>query len=124
AVGDIALYDTFSFVEVPEDAAHIVISALNNTTIRGRNPRATLARPSGDWSAEDGRDARDDGFACSGLRQWDQSRERAPLRAPTAARRAPPTGRKGGGASFGERSFGGRVSKPKRDGKPGSRGRR
>src|SRR5579884_1542681 len=53
-IGDIDLYDTFSFVEVPEDAADRVIDALNGTTIRGREPRATIARPSGEWEHPDG----------------------------------------------------------------------
>jgi ATP-dependent RNA helicase DeaD len=45
AIGEITLFDTFSFVDVPEAAADRVEAALNNTSIRGRAPRATRARP-------------------------------------------------------------------------------
>ena len=45
AVGDIDIYDTFSFIEVPEPMAERILRALNQTTIRGRDPQATLARP-------------------------------------------------------------------------------
>jgi ATP-dependent RNA helicase DeaD len=44
AVGDIDLYDRFSFVEVPEDDVEAVLGALNSTTIKGREPRASIAR--------------------------------------------------------------------------------
>jgi hypothetical protein len=44
-IGDIDLYDTFSFVEVPQDLSRQVIAALNRTTIRGRDPQATIALP-------------------------------------------------------------------------------
>jgi ATP-dependent RNA helicase DeaD len=53
AVGDIDIYDTFSFVEVPDDMAERVLRALNRTTIRGRAARATLARPVEDGSRRD-----------------------------------------------------------------------
>jgi ATP-dependent RNA helicase DeaD len=45
AIGDIELYDTFSFVEVPASSAAAVEEALNRTHIRGRAPRASLALP-------------------------------------------------------------------------------
>ncbi|MGZ3678696.1 MAG: DEAD/DEAH box helicase [Ktedonobacterales bacterium] len=45
SIGDIAIYDTFSFVEVPEAAAAAIMAALNRTMIRGVKPQATLARP-------------------------------------------------------------------------------
>jgi ATP-dependent RNA helicase DeaD len=45
AIGDIELYDTFSFVEVPASSAAAVEEALNRTLIRGRAPRASLALP-------------------------------------------------------------------------------
>jgi len=45
AIGDIDLYDTFSFVEVPEEQVNIVVDALNATTIRGKQPKATIAKP-------------------------------------------------------------------------------
>ena len=44
-VGDIDIYDSFSFVEVPAYAADRVLTALNRTTIRGRPVDATIARP-------------------------------------------------------------------------------
>lgn len=44
-IGDIDIYDAFSFVEAPEDAAAMIIAALNQTTIQGRKPQATIARP-------------------------------------------------------------------------------
>ena len=67
-IGDIDLYDTFAFVDVPAGAAETVLAALNGTTIRNRPPRATIALPSGEWGegqprdtpdGGDGRDARD-----------------------------------------------------------------
>jgi ATP-dependent RNA helicase DeaD len=45
AVGAIDMHDSFSFVDVPEEAAERVIRALNRTLIRGRRPDAELARP-------------------------------------------------------------------------------
>ncbi|MBM2812268.1 MAG: box helicase domain protein [Chloroflexi bacterium] len=45
AIGDIDVFDSFSFVEVPKSAAERVAAALNRTMIRGRAPRAILARP-------------------------------------------------------------------------------
>ncbi|MDP9353397.1 MAG: DbpA RNA binding domain-containing protein, partial [Chloroflexota bacterium] len=44
-VGDIDIYDTFSFVDIPADLVNQVLGALNQTVIRGREPRAVLARP-------------------------------------------------------------------------------
>ncbi len=44
-IGAIDIYDTFSFVEVPAALAESVGEALNRTTIRGRAPGATVARP-------------------------------------------------------------------------------
>jgi ATP-dependent RNA helicase DeaD len=45
SIGEITLFDRFSFVDVPETSASHVEAALNNTSIRGHAPRATLARP-------------------------------------------------------------------------------
>jgi ATP-dependent RNA helicase DeaD len=45
AVGDIDIYDTFSFVEVPAPQAGHICAALNASTVRGRSPRAALAGP-------------------------------------------------------------------------------
>jgi ATP-dependent RNA helicase DeaD len=45
SIGEISLFDKFSFVDVPETSAGRVEAALNNTSIRGHAPRATLARP-------------------------------------------------------------------------------
>jgi ATP-dependent RNA helicase DeaD len=53
AVGDIDIYDTFSFVEVPANLADRVLRALNRTTIRGREAQATLARPIEDGGRRD-----------------------------------------------------------------------
>jgi ATP-dependent RNA helicase DeaD len=52
-VGEIDIYDTFSFIEVPASVADRVLRALNRTTIRGRAPEATLARPVEDGSRRD-----------------------------------------------------------------------
>lgn len=53
AVGDIDIYDTFSFLEVPASEADRVLRALSRTTIRGREPQATLARPVEDGGRRD-----------------------------------------------------------------------
>ena len=44
-IGDIDLYDTFSFVEVPAGMAQQVLTALKTANIRGHAPQATIARP-------------------------------------------------------------------------------
>jgi ATP-dependent RNA helicase DeaD len=69
-VGDIDIYDTFSFVEVPAASADRVLRALNQTTIRGREVHATLARPMEDEAWRD-----------------DERRSVRPLRAPIWPRR-------------------------------------
>lgn len=48
SIGDIDIYDNFSFVEVPEASAAMITAALNRTTIRGVKPQVTLARPDTD----------------------------------------------------------------------------
>lgn len=53
-IGDIDMYDTFSFVEIPEPLLETVRLALNRTTIRGQAPQASLARPTGGWHEQDG----------------------------------------------------------------------
>lgn len=45
SIGDIDLYDTFAFVEVPTANASAVEAALNKTQIRGRAPHASIAVP-------------------------------------------------------------------------------
>ena len=80
AVGDIDIYDTFSFVEVPANLADRVLRALNRTTIRGREAQATLARP-----VEDGG------------RRDEELRPRRPPRMPPPLRRAPFAPRRGAG---------------------------
>lgn len=45
SIGDIDLYDTFAFVEVPTAKASAVEAALNKTQIRGRAPHASIAVP-------------------------------------------------------------------------------
>lgn len=52
-IGDIDLYEAFSFVEVPAEAAQTVLDALNRTTIRGRETRATIAQPDGEGRDRD-----------------------------------------------------------------------
>ena len=52
-IGDIDIYDTFSFVEIPEPLLETVRLALNRTTIRGQAPQASLARPMGEWHEQD-----------------------------------------------------------------------
>jgi DbpA RNA binding domain len=118
-IGDIDLYDTFSFVEVPAEAENTVISALNHSTIRGRAPRATVARPEQAgheeraYGEEQGaRDRRDSDYRRPnrgdrlmrgpGARKYDLAgSDHHPLRAPFAARRQPSTGRKGAGRPYG-----------------------
>jgi ATP-dependent RNA helicase DeaD len=87
-IGDIDLYDTFSFVEVPEDLARPVVAALNQTTIRGRPPRATLARPMDAWHEQDadGRRGDSDGRGRAPRREREDDGRRPP-RAPFAPRR-------------------------------------
>ena len=118
-IGDIDLYDTFSFVEVPAEAENTVISALNHTTIRGRAPRATVAlteeagHEERAYGEERGaRDRRDSDYRHSnrgdrlmrgpGARKHDlATTDHHSLRTPFAARRQPSTGRKGVGRPYG-----------------------
>jgi ATP-dependent RNA helicase DeaD len=58
AIGDIDIYDTFSFVEIPTQDVDAVIGALSRATIRGQRPRARLALPD-DRLTEPAADARD-----------------------------------------------------------------
>ncbi|HWE61532.1 MAG TPA: DEAD/DEAH box helicase [Chloroflexota bacterium] len=46
-IGAIDLYDTYTFVEVPQESARKVVDALNRATLRGRPIRAEIARPRG-----------------------------------------------------------------------------
>lgn len=99
AIGDIDIYDTFAFVEVPEDAAEQVRAALNRTTIRGRAPRATPARPGDEWAAADdeGRGpGREEWHGSTRSRtpaprarpwEYEREQERRPLRGPRAPAR-------------------------------------
>jgi ATP-dependent RNA helicase DeaD len=103
AVGDIDIYDTFAFVEVQANYAERVLTALNRTTIRGREAQASLARPS-----EDG-DRRDE-----------ELRPRRPNRAPFPARRSPFTPRRGAGRGALERPSFGRGPARDKD-RPGRR---
>ena len=93
SIGDIDIYDGFSFVEVPEDSADRVRNALNATTIRGRSPRATLARPAGEW-LEDA-DSRDERRPTRPARAAED--ERRPLRVPFGGRRGSASGSFRGG---------------------------
>ncbi|HUY76408.1 MAG TPA: DEAD/DEAH box helicase [Ktedonobacterales bacterium] len=114
AIGDIDLYDTFSFVEAPESLAEPIIAALNRTTIRGREPRVSIARPDDQWQ-QDGGDERRPAAGAPRPRPWDRDgddgeRHNAP-RGAYAARRAPGgpgafgggPGRKGAGRTYGAR---------------------
>jgi len=60
AIGDIDIYDTFAFVEVPQPDAEYVRAALNATLIRGRKPDATIAEPGAQWQEPEPRDWRDE----------------------------------------------------------------
>ena len=60
-IGDIDLYDTFSFVEVAEEQADLVLHALNRSTIRGRPVRANIARPGDEWTTPRSGDEREGG---------------------------------------------------------------
>jgi ATP-dependent RNA helicase DeaD len=44
-IGDIEIFDSFSFVAVPKKDADHVEATLNQTQIRGKSPQARLARP-------------------------------------------------------------------------------
>lgn len=117
-IGDIDLYDTFAFVEVPEDAVDAVLDALHRTTIRGREPRPTLARPEGEWEEPSG--AREERRPARGPRPEFGGRQpirsdRTELRARFAARPGTAGGRKGGGPA---------ARRPKLDRGEGRRGDR
>jgi ATP-dependent RNA helicase DeaD len=45
AIGSIDIYDRFSFVEVPSEQSQRVLRALNSTTLRGKQVRASIAKP-------------------------------------------------------------------------------
>jgi ATP-dependent RNA helicase DeaD len=96
-IGDIDLYDTFSFVEVPQESGQKVIAALNRTTIRGRDPQATIALPDADGQSRDRslseRDQRD-----IGRRSFPRSDHMKGV-----PRRTASTGRKGLGRPYGAR---------------------
>jgi ATP-dependent RNA helicase DeaD len=57
SIGDIDLYDTFAFVEVPAASASSVETALNKTQIRGRAPHASIAVPNDHTDGKAGRPA-------------------------------------------------------------------
>jgi ATP-dependent RNA helicase DeaD len=127
AIGDIDLYDTFSFVEVPQEAAESVLDALNATTIRNRQPRATVARPDDAWGDDghgrDGRDhrdrdrdRRDDGDFGRPPRRTFGDRSGTRLPAASRARAGMDRDRRGAGRTYGGRAPGGRAPRP------GSRG--
>ncbi len=123
-IGDIDLYDTFTFVEVPEDAVEAVLDALHRTTIRGREPRPTLARPQGEWEEPENR--REERHSVRPPRPGFGSRpdfgsrrplasDRSELRGRFVARQGTPGGRKGSGPAT-------RRPKPERgDGHRGDR---
>jgi ATP-dependent RNA helicase DeaD len=47
SIGAIDLYDTYAFVEVPQEVARKVVDALNRATLRGHPVRVEIARPRG-----------------------------------------------------------------------------
>ncbi|HEY1012170.1 MAG TPA: DbpA RNA binding domain-containing protein, partial [Herpetosiphonaceae bacterium] len=47
SIGAIDIFDSFTFVDVPDDAANRVLQALSKTQIRGQKISPTLARPRG-----------------------------------------------------------------------------
>jgi ATP-dependent RNA helicase DeaD len=98
AVGDIDIYDTFAFVEVQANYADRVLTALNRTTIRGREAQATLARPME-----------------NGARRDEELRPHRPNRAPFPARRSPFMPRRGAGRSAPERPAVGRGAARRKD---------
>jgi ATP-dependent RNA helicase DeaD len=98
-VGDIDIYDSFSFVEVPASAADRVMRALNHTTIRGRPVDATLARPEDNDSRRDA-----------------QMRPARLPHLPLPPRRPGPYDRRGGGR-FGEGRPSSRREPPARKGR-------
>jgi ATP-dependent RNA helicase DeaD len=110
SIGDIDIYDGFSFVEVPEEAAERVRTALNATTIRGRAPRATLARPAGEWMEDV--DMRDERRPTRPSRAAED--ERRPLRAPFGGRRAAGGGFRGGRPGEGGRGRGSERPAPRK----------
>jgi ATP-dependent RNA helicase DeaD len=52
-IGEIAIHETFSYVEIPEPLLETVRLALNRTTIRGQAPHASLSRPLGTWQGQE-----------------------------------------------------------------------
>ncbi|MGZ3674760.1 MAG: DbpA RNA binding domain-containing protein, partial [Ktedonobacterales bacterium] len=118
-IGDIDLYDTFSFVEVAEDQADAVLRALNRSTIRGRPVRASIARPGDEWATrgddreagaytgprDGGRERRDrerrpsrdaeSSYSARRSGPRDRDDQRRPLRVPASTWRTAGTGRKG-----------------------------
>jgi ATP-dependent RNA helicase DeaD len=96
-IGDIDLYDNFTFVEVPEGAAETVRAALNRTTIRGKQPRADIALPESVW---DQQGERGDTTRPYYERSFSGDGRRPP-RAPTSGRLKAATDRKGAGRAYG-----------------------
>ena len=45
AIGAIDMYDNFTFVEVAQDAAEVILEALQTTTLKGKEFTANVARP-------------------------------------------------------------------------------
>ncbi|WP_375418603.1 DEAD/DEAH box helicase [uncultured Hymenobacter sp.] len=108
-VGDIALYDKFSFVEVPSEFAQDIVGALGRTSIQGRPVSFNVATP-----VQEG-EARQEGTTRGGPGGFGGANENRPARL---------FGNREGGSSYGGgqrdggSSFGGGY-KGKRDGESG-----
>ncbi|MBC6989705.1 MULTISPECIES: DEAD/DEAH box helicase [Hymenobacter] len=120
-VGDIALYDKFSFVEVPSEFADEIISALGRTSIQGRPVSFNIATPrqEGDAQEEGGNRER---------RSFGADENRPARRAPFGDRREGGSGgyggNRGGGSSYGGNRGGGSYGDRREGGSSygGSRG--
>ena len=108
-VGDIALYDKFSFVEVPSEFAQDIVGALGRTSIQGRPVSFNVATP-----VQEG-EAQQEGTTRGGPGGFGGANENRPAR---------PFGNREGGSSYGGgqreggSSYGGGY-KGKRDGESG-----
>ena len=91
-VGDIALYDKFSFVEVPSEFAQDIVGALGRTSIQGRPVSFNIATP-----VQEG-EAQQEGNTRGGPGGFGGANENRPAR---------PFGNREGGSSYGGQRDGG-----------------
>jgi hypothetical protein len=115
SIGAIDLFDTYSFVDVPADAAQLVIQALGATRIKGRAVSAEIAQPGGaprrdERPAGRGFGGRDDRPPFRGGGRDDR------FSGPPRRDDRPPAGRgfgeRDGGFRRDDRPFGGRDDRP------------